>query len=312
MLRRAYMIKTARGRLGNRLLPLLSIKAYCLERGLSLTNHTLKQHAEHLAEYAGSPLSRARDAMAWRVQRWVQLSKLVGTVIKAPNGEPFVRLPPTADDVGVDSARGPLFFIGHRFYNPEGIHAHHNELAHHVRPVAPIARAVHDHARMLPNRRLCVALHIRQTDMVAYKGGQHHTPFERYVACAHELNDRFRDLSPAFFVFSDTPWSVEDFPGLDAKVCSGEPMHDLFCMSWCDLVVSTASTFGLCATLIGDTCVYALNRTFHDDLTPDSSTPRHSAGTPEEVEGYISRADPIAVRSASDVLRATRGQSLAH
>ncbi|MEM1165488.1 MAG: hypothetical protein AAGI30_04275 [Planctomycetota bacterium] len=300
MPRRAFIIKTARGRLGNKLLPVIAIEAMCLELGATLTNLTLGGDAAHFNRFTPDIGSRPIDRLAWRLHRWAQLSGVVGTTVKASNGHPFVHLPPTADDAHVRLARWPLFFIGHRFYNPIGVHAHHAALVGRLRPVDSISARVASFAADLPRDRLAVALHIRQGDFAEYKDGLLHTPLDRYRDATHAFADRFADLTPQFHVFSNIEIDPAILPGLDLIVHHGEPVEDLFRIASCDLVISTASTFGLCAALLGNTCLYALNTHFHDALMPNGTTPRHSASTLDEVEAYLSRANPIGARAELD------------
>ena len=302
--RKAHVIRTSKGRLGNRLVPDIAIAAYCMERGIELVNDDLRGYVGEFARTeGGADRGRWKHDARWRVQRMMHKAGVFGPEVKAPSAEMLTLLPPSGDDVGVGRLGdgGRKFFVGWRFWNPVGVVKHHNALLERYRPAARYAREVASYKKSLPRDRLVIALHIRQTDFRDFEGGKYYVGPERFAAVARELVERRREDRPVFYVYSDGALDAGLFDGIDVQWRSGSMMGDWIGMSLCDGIVSTGSTFAMSAALVGDTCMLPLcGRLFDNESAGREWMWWHLAGNVEEFDRTIREADTMGVRVGGD------------
>ncbi len=99
---------------------------------------------------------------------------------------------------------------------------------------------------------IVIGVHIRQGDYRGWFDGKYFFPAARYAAWMHELAAQFPGRRVAFFVCSDEPRSLGEFPGLTVGLGTDSPVSDIYALARCDYILGTKSTFSQWASFYGE------------------------------------------------------------
>jgi len=137
-----------------------------------------------------------------------------------------------------------VFVYGWWLRTPSLVKKHADKIRAYFRPVEKIESASRD--AIEPLRRdadVVVGVHIRQGDYRGWFDGKYFFPVARYAAWMHELASQFPGRKVAFFVCSDEPRSLGEFPGLTVGLGAGPAVSDIYALARCDYIIGTKSTF---------------------------------------------------------------------
>jgi hypothetical protein len=146
-----------------------------------------------------------------------------------------------------------VFVHGWRIRAPESVKRHAEKIRAYFRPVEEYERASREAVdRLRKDADLVVGVHIRHGDYRTWKQGRCFFPVAQYAAWMHGLAEQFPGKKMAFFVCSDEPRHVGEFPGLSVGIGAGSPLADLCALARCDYIFGPSSTFSQWASFYGN------------------------------------------------------------
>jgi hypothetical protein len=138
-------------------------------------------------------------------------------------------------------------------YTPSLVKKHGDKIRAYFRPVEKHANASREAIESLRREAdIIIGVHIRQGDYRGWNGGKYFFPVARYAAWMHELAAQFPGRKVAFFVCSDEPRSLGEFPGLIVGLGTDSPVSDVYALAHCDYILGTKSTFSQWASFYGE------------------------------------------------------------
>jgi Glycosyl transferase family 11 len=146
-----------------------------------------------------------------------------------------------------------VFVYGWWLRTPNLVKKHAEKIRVYFRPVEKFETASRN--AIGPLRReadVVIGVHIRQGDYRGWFDGKYFFPVARYAAWMHELAAQFPDRRVAFFVCSDEPRSLGEFPGLNVGLGTDSPVSDVYALARCDYILGTKSTFTQWASFYGE------------------------------------------------------------
>jgi hypothetical protein len=146
-----------------------------------------------------------------------------------------------------------VFVYGWWLRTPSLVKKHGDKIRAYFRPVEKFETA--SRAAIEPLRReadVVVGVHIRHGDYRGWFDGKYFFPAARYAAWMHELAAQFPGRRVAFFVCSDEPRSLGEFPGLTVGLGTDSPVSDIYALSRCDYILGTKSTYSQWASFYGE------------------------------------------------------------
>jgi hypothetical protein len=156
---------------------------------------------------------------------------------------------------------------GWLFRSPSGIDSHGAALRDFFRPVPAIRRqaeAVVDAARS--GGDLVVGVHVRHRDYRVFRNGEYFYPFETYVALMRSLAAKVAPRKASFLVCSDEAQDISGVEEPPVTLSTMGPVHDLWALSRCDLVMGPPSTYSAWAAFLGETPLWEIG---DPDREPD-------------------------------------------
>jgi hypothetical protein len=137
---------------------------------------------------------------------------------------------------------------------------HAGKIRDYFRPIEEYDRASRDAVnRLRRDADIVVGVHIRQGDYRTWHGGKYFFPVARYAGWMRELAAQFPGRRTVFFVCSDEPRTVDEFPGLSVGLGAGPPVVDLYTLAGCDYIFGPQSTFTQWASFYGNKPLFLLN-----------------------------------------------------
>lgn len=286
--KRIVILKHNGGRLGNQLLLLCSVYAFCLENKYEFVNYSFynywkyfefknndwfikilgilgrlnfyKAHSTHLIIY---------HLYTFLANIYIFFNK--GSVIHTlPSDATF--LPPSSSNSRanqdlvirlVESKKRTIYLAGWTFRNPVGIRKYHQEIRQFLRPRKEILQRILK--VITPLRRQyknIIGVHIRQGDYKVWQGGKYYFS-QLEVASILEtflLKKKLSRKQSVFLICSDGYVDQSIFHNLNVKIGPGSLIEDLFSLSECDLVIGSNSTFGRFAAYYGNRALYFFDR----------------------------------------------------
>jgi hypothetical protein len=247
-----------RGRLANQLWNLIAIAAFAEERDYWFRDLS-GQLAKEFPAVAGD---RRRSVIVSRWSAVMRSSLRDSAVVRA--SDHVVYLPPSrvsspADALALERAERSdgreIFFDGWPFKNPEGIARHRAALLDLLQPTRDTMSRVEGVIEALRRTSdLLVGVHLRQGDYKTWLGGKLALD-ARHTARAMREFLEWKELSErdaAFVICSDEPVDMTIFDGLKVTAGPGTAVADLICLSRCDWILGSNSTFGGFASWYGD------------------------------------------------------------
>lgn len=146
-----------------------------------------------------------------------------------------------------------VFVYGWWLRAPNLVKKHGDKIRAYFRPVEKFQIA--GRAAIEPLRRdadVVIGVHIRQGDYRGWFGGKYFFPAARYAAWMQELAAQFPNRKVAFFVCSDEPRNVGEFPGLSVGFGTDSPVSDIYALARCDYILGAKSTFSQWASFYGE------------------------------------------------------------
>jgi len=146
-----------------------------------------------------------------------------------------------------------VFVYGWWLRTPALVKKHGDKIRAYFRPVEKFEQAARE--AIEPLRReadVVIGVHIRQGDYRGWFDGKYFFQTARYAAWMHELAAQFPDRRVAFFVCSDEPRSLGEFPGLTVGLGTDSPVSDIYALARCDYILGTKSTFSQWASFYGE------------------------------------------------------------
>jgi hypothetical protein len=146
-----------------------------------------------------------------------------------------------------------VFVYGWWLRTPNLVKKHGDKIRAYFRPVEKFETAARE--AIEPLRReadVVIGVHIRHGDYRGWFDGRYFFPAARYAAWMHELAAQFPDRRVAFFVCSDEPRSLDEFPGLSLGLGTDSPVSDIYALSRCDYILGTKSTYSQWASFYGE------------------------------------------------------------
>jgi hypothetical protein len=260
-----WIIDRSHAQLGNRLIFVASVYAWCLEHGHTLRYPSFHRYA-HLfpsferrwwgdpAAEPNCPLSRPnlvrfQKAAVLALRGLSRLGLFTGR-LRPPTGVDVALLAPS-DAAFPPPGRGRYVLFSWRFSNPEGLRKHRAKILELLRPQPGVSEDARAFAGALPPGRLRIGVHIRHRDYRLFKGGKFFIPIEGYREQMARLRERYASHRPVFVIFSDEPRRAEEFDGFDVHLSGGTMIQDLHRMAGCDVIVGPPSTFNVWAAYVG-------------------------------------------------------------
>jgi len=145
-----------------------------------------------------------------------------------------------------------VFVYGWWLRTPSLVKKHGDKIRAFFKPVEKFETASRE--AIEPLRReadVVIGVHIRHGDYRGWFDGKYFFPASRYAAWMHELVAQFPDRRVAFFVCSDEPRSLGEFPGLTVGLGTDEPVSDVYALARCDYILGTKSTYSQWASFYG-------------------------------------------------------------
>jgi hypothetical protein len=146
-----------------------------------------------------------------------------------------------------------IFVYGWWLRAPNLVKKHGDKIRAYFRPIEKYENASRDTIDSLRrNADVVIGIHIRQGDYRGWKGGKYFFPIARYAAWMNELAAQFPGRGVAFFVCSDEPRSLGEFPGLTVGLGTDSPVSDIYALARCDYILGTKSTFSQWPSFYGE------------------------------------------------------------
>jgi hypothetical protein len=146
-----------------------------------------------------------------------------------------------------------VFVYGWWLRTPNLVKKHGDKIRAYFRPIEKFETA--SRAAVEPLRRgadVVIGVHIRHGDYRGWFDGKYFFPAARYAAWMHELAAQFPNRRVAFFVCSDEPRSLGEFPGLTVGLGTDSPVSDIYALARCDYILGTKSTYSQWASFYGE------------------------------------------------------------
>lgn len=157
--------------------------------------------------------------------------------------------PVTAADL---QRRRLVLLKGWLFRNRSGIERFSDQVRDFFRPVTTIrdeaertADAARQHADML------VGVHVRHRDYRSFMDGKYFYRFASYVELMRCVRATVAPRRASFLVCSDEEQDLSVARGLSVTASTMGPVHDLWALSRCDLIMGPPSTFSAWAAFLG-------------------------------------------------------------
>lgn len=166
-----------------------------------------------------------------------------------------------APETVADLRRRRLVLLkGWLFRNPSGVERHTTLIRDLFRPVPAIrkeAEQVVDAARAQGD--FLVGVHVRHHDYRAFMDGRYFYPFQTYVTLMHALAATVMPRRATFLVCSDEAQDPSIANDLPVTFSSMGPVHDLWALSRCDLLMGPPSTFSTWAAFLGEAPLWEID-----------------------------------------------------
>jgi hypothetical protein len=159
---------------------------------------------------------------------------------------------------------------GWLFRNPSGVERHAALIRDFFQPIPLIcseADRVVNAAR--PADDLLVGVHVRHRDYRDFMDGKFFYPFTTYVALMRSIAAMVAPRRAAFFVCSDEAQDQSMARDLTVTFSTMGPVHDLWALSRCDLLMGPPSTFSAWAAFLGETPLWEIDNP-HVEPDPDT------------------------------------------
>lgn len=272
------------GGLANRLFVFANVIATGLATGHRVANPAFRRWAESFEGTAGDSLSfypkRSRRHFGGPLPSRIAASlsyRCSGFLAKTPGIGPVraitLRWPEHCDldapEIAADLEQRRLVLLkGWLFRNRSGIERHTDMLRDFFRPV-PSIRDEADRAVEAARKHgdFLVGVHVRHHDYRDFMGGRFFYPFQTYMELMKSLAATVSPRRATFLVCSDeaqNPSIVDDLP---VTLSSMGPVHDLWALSRCDLLMGPPSTFSAWAAFFGEAPLWEID---DPHLKPDS------------------------------------------
>ncbi len=286
------------GRLANQLWLLVSVYAYCLDRGYGLQNPSFFEYGAYFSSkvaggaftlffYASyswlyrlcKPLGLEAALRFFVRKMYIPLAQLrsfflPGTIVKSGReGEVSgtVRyLSPTspADQAFAafeQSNSSRLYVMGWLFRNPAGIERYRKEIVEYIRPRKESWGKAQEY--IAANRALyknIIGVHLRQGDYrTSYQDGNLYIPMGIAVKAMHEFLAQYKlsEAETCFIICSDGPVDRKNTAGLHVVVSGQNEIVDLCVLAQTDALLGSNSTFGAFAAYYANKPLIVLTKT---------------------------------------------------
>jgi hypothetical protein len=257
------------GGLGNRIFVFANVIVTGLATGHRVVNPAFRRWAHCFEGTEGDCLSmfpkrrRGFSRNRWAARVAASLSYrstrvLAATPMPGPVRAISLEWPQQCDlddpATGADLQRRRLVFLkGWLFRNPSGIQRHGALLRKFFNPVtvirreaAPVVNAARRGGEVL------VGVHVRHRDYREYMNGRFFYPLAVYFDLMRSVAALLRPQRASFLLCSDEQQDEADHGGLPFTFSRMGPVHDLWALSQCDLVMGPPSTFSAWAAFFGD------------------------------------------------------------
>jgi hypothetical protein len=145
-----------------------------------------------------------------------------------------------------------IFVYGWWLRTPALVKKHADKIRAYFKPVEEFETASREAIESLRRKAdVVIGVHIRHGDYRGWFDGKYYFMAARYAAWMHELAAQLPDRRVAFFVCSDEPRSLGEFPGLTVGLGTNSPVSDIYALSRCDYILGTKSTFSQWASFYG-------------------------------------------------------------
>ncbi|MGB7326122.1 MAG: alpha-1,2-fucosyltransferase [Rubripirellula sp.] len=118
-----------------------------------------------------------------------------------------------------------------------------------------------------------VGVHIRQGDYRQWLDGRFYFSPSQYANAMRQVQQDRSHKAVKFLICSDETLAPDIFEDLDVYFSGGTPAEDLFCLSRCDLIISTFSSFAYFASFYGDRPILDLSSISRDQNQSMLATP---------------------------------------
>lgn len=278
------VIQASGGELANQLWNYISIYAYCLEKGLTLSNPSFYEYGRFFQLPKASfffdtfffkPLA-GNTTRKWSRKKkiWRKAYALISNAIIAlntkrhvhvPDGAPQFYLAPSTEHpahaatykkLSAMESTGKNFYLsGWLFRNPIGIEKYRAEIRSYFRPSQLVGQSVNQFLRPLRETyKNVVGVHIRQGDYATWYNGAYFIPQERVRDILREylVQNSLNSGETCFVIASDGPIKTELFSEFTIKPTGKGMVEDLFILAGTDAVIGSNSTFGDFASYYGN------------------------------------------------------------
>ncbi len=257
------------GGLANRLFVFANVIATGLATGHRVANPAFRRWAESFEGTAGDlcsffpqrprphfggPLpSRIAASLSYRISRFLTRTPSIGPVRAISLRWPEhceLDAPETAADI---QRRSLVLLKGWLFCNRSGIERHTDMLRGFFRPVPSIrshADCVVDAARQKGD--LLVGVHVRHRDYRNFMDGKYFYSFPTYVDLMRSVAENVAPRRAAFLICADEEQDLLISRDLPVTFSTMGPVHDLWALSSCDLMIGPPSTFSTWAAFLGE------------------------------------------------------------
>ncbi len=146
-----------------------------------------------------------------------------------------------------------VFVYGWWLRTPSLVKKHGDKIRAYFKPVKKFETAARKAVEPLRREAdVVIGVHIRQGDYRGWFDGKYFFTTARYTAWMRELAAQLPDLRVAYFVCSDEPRSLGEFPGLTVGLGTDSPVSDIYALARCDYILGTKSTFSQWASFYGE------------------------------------------------------------
>ena len=263
------------GGLANRLFVFANVIVTGLATGHRVVNPSFRRWAESFQGTRGDSLSffprrrratlggpgpaRVATSLSYR------LTKLLnGTVSLGPLRAISLQWPEQCDLDDTETAedirlRRLVLLKGWLFRNASGVHCHAALLREFFRPVAAIR---HDAGNVFEAARergdFVIGVHVRHRDYRDFEGGRYFYPFPAYAKLMAFVAATVAPRRASFLVCSDEVQEQSAAGALEVTHSNMGPVHDLWALSRCDLIMGPPSTFSTWAAFLGEKPLWIL------------------------------------------------------
>ncbi|WP_186776100.1 alpha-1,2-fucosyltransferase [Rubripirellula reticaptiva] len=125
-----------------------------------------------------------------------------------------------------------------------------------------------------------IGVHVRQGDYRWWLDGRFYFPPTVYATAMRQIQQARSNKAVKFLICSDETLASDIFEGMDVHFSGGSPTEDLFCLSRCNLIISTFSSFAYFASFYGDRPILDLSSLSFDQNQCMSMVPLNSKAWP--------------------------------